>query len=244
MNRRSMRNSSRRGKAAKRSQRRVSKRSQRRSQRRSNRRSNRRKVKDKSIIGEFLGAIETGAEELLDDVNRGARGLIRGSKRAIKGSLKNVSRAARGSIRGVERGLSRGVDGVGRVGTGVVRGVRALERGKPFSAVRKVSRGVERGSRRAALGVIDGFEDVVESGIHGVAGVGRSVVRGVDTPIRAVLNKKRSGRKSTRKSGKKGKSAYNLFMKKELAKLKKEYPNMEQSDRFKEAARRWKSSKR
>ena len=47
--------------------------------------------------------------------------------------------------------------------------------------------------------------------------------------------------KKTKKSKKSKKpSAYNLFMSKELEKLKAEYPNKPHADRFKMAAANWK----
>ena len=51
----------------------------------------------------------------------------------------------------------------------------------------------------------------------------------------------RSNRKSSRKSGKK-KSAYNVYMSKELKKLKAEYPEKSHAERFKMAAANWKGS--
>ena len=59
------------------------------------------------------------------------------------------------------------------------------------------------------------------------------------------------GKKATKKATKKAKpvvkrapSAYNKYMKKELAKLKKAHPRMTHQARFKKAAKGWKRSKK
>jgi hypothetical protein len=50
---------------------------------------------------------------------------------------------------------------------------------------------------------------------------------------------RRSSKRSSRRGSKKS-SPYNIFMSKELKKLKKEHPDWDHKDRFKEAASRWK----
>ena len=58
---------------------------------------------------------------------------------------------------------------------------------------------------------------------------------------------KSAGRKTVKKAVAKAKrapSAYNRYMKKELARLKKKHPRMTHQARFKKAAKSWKSSKR
>lgn len=55
---------------------------------------------------------------------------------------------------------------------------------------------------------------------------------------------KQAGKKVVQKAVKKAKrapSAYNKYMKKELARLKKAHPRMTHQDRFKKAAKSWKS---
>jgi len=55
---------------------------------------------------------------------------------------------------------------------------------------------------------------------------------------------KRAGKKAVKKIVKKAKrapSAYNKYMKKELARLKKAHPRMTHQSRFKKAAKSWKS---
>lgn len=57
---------------------------------------------------------------------------------------------------------------------------------------------------------------------------------------------KRAGKKAVQKIVKKAKrapSAYNKYMKKELARLKKAHPRMTHQARFKKAARGWKRKK-
>ena len=61
--------------------------------------------------------------------------------------------------------------------------------------------------------------------------------------------KKRTAKKTpptTRKktSVKRAPSAYNKYMKKELARLKKAHPRMDHQARFKKAAKSWKSAKK
>jgi len=58
---------------------------------------------------------------------------------------------------------------------------------------------------------------------------------------------KRAGKKAVKKAVKTVKrapSAYNKYMKKELAKLKKAHPRMTHQARFKKAAKSWKSGKK
>ena len=58
---------------------------------------------------------------------------------------------------------------------------------------------------------------------------------------------KRAGKKTVQKAVKKAKrapSAYNKFMKKELARLKKAHPRMTHQARFKKAAKSWKGKKK
>ena len=58
---------------------------------------------------------------------------------------------------------------------------------------------------------------------------------------------KAAGKKAVKTAVKKAKrapSAYNRYMKKELARLKKAHPRMKHQARFKKAARSWKSSKK
>jgi len=58
---------------------------------------------------------------------------------------------------------------------------------------------------------------------------------------------KRAGKKAVKKAVKTVKrapSAYNKYMKKELAKLKKAHPRMNHQARFKKAAKSWKSAKK
>ena len=55
---------------------------------------------------------------------------------------------------------------------------------------------------------------------------------------------KRAGKKAVQKVVKKAKrapSAYNKYMKKELARLKKKHPRMTHQSRFKKAAKSWKT---
>ena len=57
---------------------------------------------------------------------------------------------------------------------------------------------------------------------------------------------KRAGKKAVKKIVKKAKrapSAYNKYMKKELARLKKAHPRMAHQARFKKAAKSWKRKK-
>ena len=58
---------------------------------------------------------------------------------------------------------------------------------------------------------------------------------------------KKAGKAVVKKAVKKAKrapSAYNRYMKKELARLKKAHPRMTHQARFKKAAKSWKSAKR
>lgn len=58
---------------------------------------------------------------------------------------------------------------------------------------------------------------------------------------------KRAGKKTVQKAVKKAKrapSAYNKYMKKELARLKKAHPRMSHQARFKKAAKSWKGKKK
>lgn len=58
---------------------------------------------------------------------------------------------------------------------------------------------------------------------------------------------KRAGKKTVQKAVKKVKrapSAYNRYMKKELARLKKAHPRMSHQARFKKAAKSWKGKKK
>jgi hypothetical protein len=58
---------------------------------------------------------------------------------------------------------------------------------------------------------------------------------------------KRAGKKAVKKAVKTVKrapSAYNKYMKKELAKLKKAHPRMNHQARFKKAAKSWKGAKK
>ena len=58
---------------------------------------------------------------------------------------------------------------------------------------------------------------------------------------------KRAGKKTVQKVVKKAKrapSAYNKYMKKELARLKKAHPRMSHQARFKKAAKSWKGKKK
>ena len=58
---------------------------------------------------------------------------------------------------------------------------------------------------------------------------------------------KRAGKKAVKKAVKTVKrapSAYNKYMKKELAKLKKAHPRMTHQARFKKAAKSWKGAKK
>lgn len=50
--------------------------------------------------------------------------------------------------------------------------------------------------------------------------------------------------KKTVKAAKRAPSAYNKYMKKELAKLKRAHPRMTHQARFKKAAKSWKSKKK
>tara|TARA_Y100001958_G_C20636210_1_gene170933 strand:+ start:163 stop:351 length:189 start_codon:yes stop_codon:yes gene_type:complete len=52
--------------------------------------------------------------------------------------------------------------------------------------------------------------------------------------------KSESSKPKKKKKGSKKASPYNQFMSKELAKLKKEYPNKPHAERFKMAAANWK----
>ena len=54
----------------------------------------------------------------------------------------------------------------------------------------------------------------------------------------------RSAVKKTVKAAKRVPSAYNKYMKKELARLKKAHPRMTHQARFKKAAKSWKGSKK
>ena len=58
---------------------------------------------------------------------------------------------------------------------------------------------------------------------------------------------KRAGKKAVKKAVKTAKrapSAYNKYMKKELARLKKKHPRMTHQARFKKAAKSWKGRKK
>ena len=58
---------------------------------------------------------------------------------------------------------------------------------------------------------------------------------------------KRAGKKTVQKAVKKAKrapSAYNKYMKKELARLKRAHPRMSHQARFKKAAKSWKGKKK
>lgn len=50
--------------------------------------------------------------------------------------------------------------------------------------------------------------------------------------------------KTVAKKAKRAPSAYNQFMKKELARLRKKHPRTKQTELMKKAARSWKASKR
>merc|ERR1712167_149920 len=56
--------------------------------------------------------------------------------------------------------------------------------------------------------------------------------------------KKKSGAKDKKDKVKRAPSAYNVFMKKELEKLKKSKPNMDHKERFKAAAQAWSKQKK
>ena len=63
----------------------------------------------------------------------------------------------------------------------------------------------------------------------------------------AKVTAKRAGRKTVKKAvkvAKRAPSAYNKYMKKELAKLKKKHPRMTHQARFKKAAKSWKAAKK
>ena len=63
----------------------------------------------------------------------------------------------------------------------------------------------------------------------------------------AKVTAKRAGKKAVKKAVKtvsRAPSAYNKYMKKELARLKKAHPRMTHQARFKKAAKSWKRSKK
>ena len=63
----------------------------------------------------------------------------------------------------------------------------------------------------------------------------------------ARVQTKKAGKKAVKKAVstvKRAPSAYNKYMKKELARLKKAHPRMTHQARFKKAAKSWKGSKR
>lgn len=77
-------------------------------------------------------------------------------------------------------------------------------------------------------------------------GFGRSVVCAVSTAIAACppgfwMVAKSSPAKKEKKE-KRAPSAYNVFMKSELAKIKKEHPNLDHKEAFTKAAGNWKNS--
>ena len=62
----------------------------------------------------------------------------------------------------------------------------------------------------------------------------------MDSFLAGIESESKPAKKTKKKKGSKKPSAYNIFMSKELGRLKKEFPNKPHAERFKMAASNWK----
>ena len=107
---------------------------------------------------------------------------------------------------------------------------------------RRSSRSVKRSARRSGrVGRSARRSGRVGRSARRSGRVGRSARRSGRVQERMVEEQGRKPSKRSSRRGSKKLSPYNIFMSKELKKLKIEHPDWEHKDRFKEAVNRWKA---